>query len=100
MNQDDFEPKSGATANGTEAKAPNQIFLEDIFIVRRAKIYRLREEDWKRAEPRREEDLRDPEIARLMPLIRNEVVVADVSKGDDQGPYTFINLTALAVNKD
>ena len=78
-------------------------FVEDIFIVKgtndRPDIYRLREEDWKKLEPRSEEDIRFPEIAELIPLIRNEVVVADVPRRERE-EYLFINLTALAVNKD
>lgn len=106
MSQDpDIKPQA------TDAAPRGQIFLEDIFIVRRAgeksEIFRLREENWKRANPRSEEALRDPEIARLLPLIRNEVVVANVPPlPDPEQPaqkldaYVFINLTALAVNKD
>ena len=84
---------------------PNQnTFVEDIFVVGGTNdaplIYRLREDDWKTPEPCSEEDIQIPQIADLIPLIRNEVVVADVPPSSDREAYLFINLTALAVNKD
>jgi hypothetical protein len=85
----------------SDAKGKEIAFVEDIFIAQGPNIYRLREEDWKQEQwARSEDDIQIREVANLMPLIRNEVLLADVPKlGHDDG-YLFINLTALAVNKD
>jgi hypothetical protein len=89
-------------------------FIEDIYLVERKQgdapvtVRRLRECFWK-AQPRVvETDLEDPDVAALLPLIRNEVVVAEVPalQGQTQNStpqraaFTFVNLTTLAVNKD
>jgi hypothetical protein len=85
----------------SDAKGKEIAFVEDIFIAQGPNIYRLREEDWKQEQwARSEDDIQIREVANLMPLIRNEVLLADVPKlGRDDG-FLFINLTALAVNKD
>jgi hypothetical protein len=85
----------------SDAKGKEIAFVEDIFIAQGPNIYRLREEDWKQEQwARSEDDIQIREVANLMPLIRNEVLLADVPKlGQDDG-FLFINLTALAVNKD
>jgi hypothetical protein len=79
-------------------------FVEDIFIAKGTNhqpvVYRLREDEWKALAPKSEDDIHIPEIANLVPLIRNEVVVADVPRIQEREEYLFINLTALAVNKD
>lgn len=88
----------------TKAAPRALAFVEDIFIARGSNaepvIYRLLERDWKQLPAHSETELNIPEIANLMPLIRNEVVVADVPRLGEQEEFTFINLTALAVNKD
>lgn len=88
----------------SESKTAKIAFVEDIFIVDGSNaapvIYRLREEDWKRLTPVSEDAIEVPEVANLMPLIRNEVVLADVPRIRDNEEHLFINLTALAVNKD
>jgi hypothetical protein len=83
---------------------PGILFVEDIFIVKEAdnkpEIYHLTEESWKGCLIGSEEDLTDRVVAKLQPLIRTEVIIADVPAIAGDPPYLFINLTALAVNKD
>jgi len=87
-----------------DRRAPEFAFIEDIFIVsgsnEHPRVRRLRESDWKKRPRSEETELDIPAVAKLLPLIRNEVVVCDVpARGRDEA-FTFINLTALAVNKD
>ena len=84
----------------SQTKGKEIAFVEDVFIVRGSNIYRLREETWKKPPMLNEDDIQIPEVANLMPLIRNEVVLADVPRMGDREEYLFINLTTLAVNKD
>jgi hypothetical protein len=88
----------------SQRKAKEIAFVEDIFIVsgsnNKPVVYRLREDTWKALPPLSEDDLHIPEVANLMPLIRNEVVLADVPSLPGHEAYLFVNLTALAVNKD
>jgi hypothetical protein len=105
MSRESDKPANGDAKPVPSTPVPDPAFVEDIFLVRGTNVkpivHRLREELWKKLNPRSEEDLGDPEIANLLSLIRNEVVVAHVPEiTESQGAFTFVNLTALAVNKE
>jgi hypothetical protein len=84
----------------SQPKAKEIAFVEDIFIVQGQDIYRLEEDTWKARPALDEDDIRNREVANLMPLIRNEAVIAHVPALAGNEEFLFINLTALAVNKD
>ena len=82
-------------------------FVEDLFIVdidpgtNKKVVYHVPEKVWKALQPERlESNSDDPVIARLIPLLRSEVVLADVPEKEKEPGYYLTDLTTLAANID
>jgi hypothetical protein len=80
-----------------------QVFVEDLFIVDWADaektkkiIYHIPEHVWKSMPALSERQVDEALVAKLLPLIRSEAILADLSNEDRY----FVNLTSLAINKD
>ena len=80
-----------------------QRFVEDLFIVDWADeaktkkiIYHIPEGVWKSMPSTSERENANALVAKLLPLIRSEAILADLG---DQDEY-FVNLTTLAINVD
>jgi hypothetical protein len=81
-------------------------FVEDLFIVDEDEhgnkiVYHVPEQAWKSLPHEVESDVSNPLVARLLPLLRSEVVIASVPKnGDGDEAYYLTDLTAVAINVD
>ena len=86
--------------------SPQAEFVEDLFIVdwdaeKQCKVvYHVPEEVWKSLPSVIESDVEDALVAQLLPLLRSEVVIADVPKRGDEEAYYLTDLTAVAINRD
>lgn len=81
-------------------------FIEDLFIVdydeqtKKKVVYHVPEDVWKLLPHELESDVSNPTIAQLLPLLRSEVVIADVTAPKEEDGYYLADLTAVAVNVD
>jgi len=92
-------------AHPTNKPAPPPAFVEDLFIVDedatgKQVVYHVPEAVWKCLPSVRESDVQDPLVARLLPLLRSEVVISHVPSIGGEESYYLTDLTAVAINVD
>ena len=87
-------------------KPKSPAFIEDLFIVdydektQKKVVYHVPEKVWKSLPPLLESDVSNPTIAQLLPLLRSEVVIAEVTNSKGREDCYLADLTAVAVNVD
>jgi hypothetical protein len=93
--------------SGQNRNTPNApAFVEDLFIVdwnedkTKKVVYHVPEKVWKCLPQLAESDVSNATVAQLLPLLRSEVVIADVPGSKDREACYLTDLTALAVNVD